>query len=102
MNIGRLSGGKKESILASASSAGVSGENADRSVSNTGSGNNWAPSASVRTREMTRIGIDAFSNVEEEMSVRAFDSAPPIAVAGRMRLISKGAVNARIITLQSG
>ena len=49
---------------------------------------------------MARIGIDAFSNVEEDMSVRAFDSAPPIGVAGRIRLISKKAANARSIALQ--
>ena len=72
------------------------------SVSNTGSGNNWAPKAIVRIREMTRIGMDAFSNAEEEMSVRAFDSAPPIGVAGRIRLISKGATNAHTIVLEKG
>ena len=101
INIGRLSAGKYESILASAFSAGVSGENADKSVSKTGRGNSWAPKARVRTNEMTRIGMEAFSNAEEEMRVGAFDSAPPIGVAGRIRLISKKATNARSIALQN-
>ena len=102
MNIGRLSSGKYGAILSSASSAGVSGENADKSVSKTGRGNSWEPKAIVRTREMTRIGMDDFSNAEGEMRVRSFDSSPPIGVAGRIRLISKKATNAHSIALQQG
>ena len=98
--MGRLSDGKKGAILSSASSADVSGENADKSVSNTGSGNNWAPKPIVRTREMTRIGRADFSNADGEMRVRAFVSAPLMGVAGGIRLISKGAANARSIGLQ--
>ena len=69
-------------------------------MSKTGKGNSWAPKTSVRAREMTRIGMADFSNAEEEMRVRSFDSSPPIVAGGRIRLISKKATNARSIALQ--
>ena len=64
---------------------------AERSVSKTGSGNNWAPNTIVRIAETRRIGSADLSKIAEFAKVRSLSSPPPIGVASGILVISRRA-----------